>query len=627
MNGERNPRVGEYEIVAVLDRGGMGNVFKVRNVISDRIEAMKVLLPDMAGRQELAERFRREIKILASLDHPNIAALRTALSWDNRLVMIMEYVEGVTLEARLTGGPLPVTEAVTSTDEVLRALAYAHGRRIIHRDIKPGNIMLSAQGAVKLMDFGIARCEEDRTLTTTGTILGSLYYMSPEQVKGEPADERSDLYSLGVSLYEMVTGKRPFEADSNYSIMAAHVQKQPRPPIALRTDLPQALNEIILRAMAKDPAERFQSAEEFSSALRNLGLTARARPIPTPEKVTAPSSMVGGETLDILSRPDLLREAARTAPEAYSAPSGAWGTASTELYQSEGIVQLPDTRIQPPAAGSAQASVPDASVVATGARSRVPITVHRGLYVTLGALIVLVLLVGAGIYFPRTTRTQAGTRTGPPEPPKTVMQPQPAGRNESMPSVSPSPATQPQSPTADLSPQSSPVSSPAARNAGHANRNAKPNSLSQQRLSSAVRGHAETRNQTPALPSEIKIQPSTGSSGIAGEHAPPKPAPGPTATEAASAAVDRAQLAQLDHELDLLSSRAESVNRSLKTLAEAQRSQGLGPRGDILSSQQRMQRYLARAESALKNQDAADARKYLDLAEPEVVGLERFLGR
>src|SRR5215469_13401355 len=134
MNGERNPRVGEYEIVAVLDRGGMGNVFKVRNVISDRIEAMKVLLPDMAGRQELAERFRREIKILASLDHPNIAALRTALSWDNRLVMIMEYVEGVTLEARLTGGPLPVTEAVTCTDEVLRALAYAHGRRIIHRD-------------------------------------------------------------------------------------------------------------------------------------------------------------------------------------------------------------------------------------------------------------------------------------------------------------------------------------------------------------------------------------------------------------------------------------------------------------------------------------------------------------
>src|SRR5215469_12144323 len=176
MNGERNPRVGEYEIVAVLDRGGMGNVFKVRNVISDRIEAMKILLPDLAGRQELAERFRREIKILASLDHPNIAALRTALSWENRLVMIMEYVEGITLEARVARGALPVHEAVTYTRQVLAALAYAHGQRIIHRDIKPANIMLTQSGSIKLMDFGIARCNEDRTLTATGTTLGSLHY-------------------------------------------------------------------------------------------------------------------------------------------------------------------------------------------------------------------------------------------------------------------------------------------------------------------------------------------------------------------------------------------------------------------------------------------------------------------
>ena len=135
MSAVPTPRVGDYEIVGVLGSGGMGNVFKVRNVISDRIEAMKILLPDLAGQQELADRFRREIKVLARLEHPNIAALRTALSWDNRLVMIMEYVEGVSLAARLEQGLLSVSEAVDYTEQVLGALAYAHSEGVVHRDV------------------------------------------------------------------------------------------------------------------------------------------------------------------------------------------------------------------------------------------------------------------------------------------------------------------------------------------------------------------------------------------------------------------------------------------------------------------------------------------------------------
>src|SRR5882724_8049785 len=147
---DQSKRIGDYEVLGVLGAGGMGKVFKVRNVISDRIEAMKILLPDLEGRQELADRFLREIKLLASLDHPNIAQLRTALTLSNRLVMVMEYVEGTTLAARVA--------------QVLGALSYAHSRNVIHRDIKPANMMLTSGGMVKLMDFGIARAAGDPTM-------------------------------------------------------------------------------------------------------------------------------------------------------------------------------------------------------------------------------------------------------------------------------------------------------------------------------------------------------------------------------------------------------------------------------------------------------------------------------
>src|ERR1700722_2732209 len=264
------PRLGDYEILGILGAGGMGKVYKVRNTISDRVEAMKILLPDLAGQKDLADRFLREIKVLASLHHPNIAALRTALTLDNQLVMIMEFVDGATLSSRLRQGAIPPTLAVKYIDQVLDALSYAHKQNIIHRDIKPANMMLTADGTVKLMDFGIARSATDRSLPMTGTTLGSLNYMPPEQVKGDLADNRSDLYSLGVSLYEMVTGQLPFQADSNYAMMAAHLQEVPKPPIVLRPGIPQALNQIIVMALAKDPGQRFQSADAFRGALKSV---------------------------------------------------------------------------------------------------------------------------------------------------------------------------------------------------------------------------------------------------------------------------------------------------------------------------------------------------------------------
>jgi serine/threonine-protein kinase len=270
--GENTPqRIGDYEIICELGHGGMGKVYKVRNVLTDRIEAMKVILPDLAGRSDFVARFMREIKTLAGLDHPNIASLRTAFTAGDQFAMVMEYVDGVTIADLLRRGPLSTADALNYTDQVLSALSYAHARHVIHRDIKPGNMMLTPRGVVKLMDFGLARSADEIGLTMTGLTLGSLDYSSPEQVQAQPTDERSDIYSVGVSLYQMVTGKRMFSVTSSYSIMQAQVKEMPRPPIEIVPTIPQALNDAIMIAVAKNPAQRFQSADAFRTALSQVG--------------------------------------------------------------------------------------------------------------------------------------------------------------------------------------------------------------------------------------------------------------------------------------------------------------------------------------------------------------------
>ncbi|MBI4903553.1 MAG: protein kinase [Acidobacteria bacterium] len=283
-------RVGDYEVVSVLGAGGMGKVYKVRNVISDRMEAMKVLLPDFQENPELADRFIREIKVQGSLSHPNIAQLHTAMRNNNELLMLMEFVEGTSVDQMLKQGPLAAAKAAGIAIQVLQALSYAHSRGVVHRDIKPANIIVTAEGKAKLLDFGIARMKADRRLTQTGVTLGSLYYMSPEQIQGAELDGRSDLYSLGIALYEMVTGKRPFDATSDFSIMAAHLHQDPVPPIQHDPTLPPVLNDIILMAASRDAARRFQTAEAFGVALTNMlrepgaATALQGSPVPPPAK-------------------------------------------------------------------------------------------------------------------------------------------------------------------------------------------------------------------------------------------------------------------------------------------------------------------------------------------------------
>jgi serine/threonine protein kinase len=293
MSENTPKRIGDYEVIRELGHGGMGEVYLVRNVLCDRVEAMKVLLPSLAGRSDFVARFMREIKVLASLDHPNIAALRTAFTADDQFVMIMEYVEGITLAQRLEKGAFSSSDALNYVDQVLAALSYAHGKHVIHRDIKPGNMMLTPQGIVKLMDFGLARSADEVGLTITGTTLGSLDYASPEQVQSQPTDERSDLYSAGVSLYQMVTGQRMFSVTSSFSLMEAQIKQTPRPPIEIVPTVPKALNDVIMMAVSKDPAQRFQSADAFRNALSQI---AESSVQPSNQTTAATGAFVGRDS-------------------------------------------------------------------------------------------------------------------------------------------------------------------------------------------------------------------------------------------------------------------------------------------------------------------------------------------
>ncbi len=595
MPEESFQRVGDYEILGVLGAGGMGKVFKVRNVISDRIEAMKILLPDLAGRHELAERFLREIKLLASLNHPNIAALRTALTWNNQLVMIMEYVEGVTLATRLKQGPVSTSEAVQYIDQVLAALSYAHRLHVIHRDITPANMMVTPDNVVKLMDFGIARSRSDPILTATGSTLGSLHYMSPEQVRGEQADERSDLYSVGVSLYELVSGHRPFEAESDLAILTAQLQKPPAPPITLRKDLPAALNDIILLSLNKDPAQRFQTADAFRRAL-----TA----VPTSLPAVAPgdqgAAVVGGEsTVTCITPPNEVIKAAATASAAVlpvMAP------------------QAPDAPASPALGpqGPAPASpVPNTSMGAqppAGSVTPAPARASRGLYITLGALIVVLVLVAAGLYLPRVRRAHAGAepRTAVTQPPNLkAANPQPASVSDVTPAA-PQLASGARSnpPPAAVTPKAE-AGAPQVTDAGRGGK-----ILSGSSTKRAIRV-AASETKVGSGPTALSSEKSTAAKDIS----------------PAGASESAEELPHLEHDMDLLLARADTVDASLNGMRQNQAAQGLSMRGDVAASQQRMRTYLDKAQSALKNQDASKAKKYLDLAETEVATLEKFLGR
>ncbi|ABF43235.1 serine/threonine protein kinase [Candidatus Koribacter versatilis Ellin345] len=260
-------QIGAYEIVGPIGNGGMGEVYKVRHTISQRTEAMKVLLSGAARRPEVTDRFVREIRVLANLNHPNIAALHTAFHHEDQLIMVMEFIEGKNLSEMLSTG-MVLRDSVAYIRQAVTALAYAHSQGVIHRDIKPSNIMINSAGQVKLLDFGLALMSTpDPRLTSSGSLLGSVHYISPEQIRGETMDARSDLYAVGVTLFEVITGRLPIQGHSFSEIINGHLQVIPPSPAVLNACIPANLAAITLKALAKNPSERFQNASEFLQAL------------------------------------------------------------------------------------------------------------------------------------------------------------------------------------------------------------------------------------------------------------------------------------------------------------------------------------------------------------------------
>jgi serine/threonine protein kinase len=267
-----NVVLGQYEIVDVLGQGGMSVVYKARHRITEQEVALKLLPPELAAHSQVKSRFLEEAKALAQLDHPNIVHLYNFGQENGAFVLAMQFVAGETWERMImTRGRQDWPIAVRICIDVLRALEYAHGRGIIHRDMKPSNVLVRASdGNATVMDFGIAKMTTSTRLTATGQTMGTVRYMSPEQVRGQEVDLRTDLYSLGATLYEALVGDTPFDGNTHFEIMTKHLHEPPRPPSVLGVELPPQLETILLRTLQKKVEDRFQSAREMRKALEEV---------------------------------------------------------------------------------------------------------------------------------------------------------------------------------------------------------------------------------------------------------------------------------------------------------------------------------------------------------------------
>ncbi|MGA8221564.1 MAG: protein kinase [Candidatus Acidiferrales bacterium] len=330
-------QISSYRILEKLGEGGMGVVYKAVDTDLDRLAAMKVLGSDFSKNPELVGRFRAEAKAQANLNHTNLATLYAFLLHDGTAYMIMEFIDGETFEQMVQRrGPIPEQEAIPLFKQALLGIGYAHRAGIIHRDIKPSNLMLNKNGIVKVMDFGIAKVMGARGLTRTGTQMGTVAYMSPEQIQNRAVDIRSDIYELGVTLFEMLSGHLPFESDSDFQVMQDHVSKVPPLPTRFYPYISKGIEKVVLKSLEKNPDARFQSVEEFGSALEHPDSFAYApapviaeQPSGVPHGTVLESQMPGQSAPPTYAPPKLAATVPLTAPASGFTPPTVAGTLRT----------------------------------------------------------------------------------------------------------------------------------------------------------------------------------------------------------------------------------------------------------------------------------------------------------
>ncbi len=296
-----------YLVIDQIGEGGMGVVYRAQDTVLDRMVALKVLPPHLLQNPDFLRRIRNEAMAQARLQHPNIITLYSVLELPVGFVLVMEYVSGQTLQQRLQGGgALDPGEAVWIFEQALQGLSFAHQKGIVHRDLKPDNIFLTDKHGVKIMDFGVARIVDGREVTRSRSVVGTLLYISPEQINGRNADFRSDIYTLGITLFEALTGRLPFERKSDYALMHAHVLETPPNPRHIKRNLPHEIEKVILRAIEKDPDKRYQTADEFRvSLLRQAERSGvewsldRDEAAPLTRRLAARNRILGGIGFDV----------------------------------------------------------------------------------------------------------------------------------------------------------------------------------------------------------------------------------------------------------------------------------------------------------------------------------------
>ena len=624
-NDATGARKGDYIILGTLGAGGMGKVYKVRNTLSDRVEAMKVLLPDLSDQKDLADRFLREIKVLASLHHPNIAELRTALTIDNQLVMIMEYVEGVTLSQRLQQPPLTYADSIAYIDQALSALSYAHSKGVVHRDIKPANMIVTPAQVTKLMDFGIARStSSDIGLTMTGTTLGSVAYMSPEQVRCEPIDARSDLYSVGVSLYEMVTGQRPYVSDNNFEVMQAHLQIPPTAPNEVKLDIPAPLSQLIMMAMAKDPRQRFQTADAFRGALASVAPLVGP---PSPAiQIAPPSPTITAEFTPIPHAPATPRSiTARPATARSITAAPAVPNAQSPVTARPAAAPPVAPAPPPPAAYTPAPTVaapPQYAAPVAGAVPPQPAAKSNTGAIVIAIVLALFVLGASAMYLRGrvgSTSTQtASTNPAAPSVPDAASsdkpeQPEKPDAKDKDDDISKDPAA-----AAILKALPCKVDDWQCWAKLAETENSK-NKTGKQHLHSGAPG-------SPAAPSA----PNPGTVSSNDPNFNPNAAPTQPAQPAAAnghVGPDAAALAALEREeLDELNARATKIATSLASVRATRQSQGQQLPTDIDTSHDKLKALINQADSAVAAGDVFSAQKFITLAEAEAKKLEKFIG-